>query len=163
MTKSLTQADIQHYMGEALFEARAAEQIGEVPIGAVVVQNGKIIGRGHNIREHTQDATLHAEMIAIQEACMTVHSWRLEDAQLFVTLEPCPMCAGAIINSRIDRVYYGAPDPKAGAAGTLVNLLTDHRFNHQADVFSNVRAAESKALLQHFFQEIRRKRKNKKG
>lgn len=102
----------EYYMREALFEADRARIIGEVPIGCVIVWKGQIIGRGHNLREHSQDATLHAEILAIQEANAFLKSWRLEAAQLFVTLEPCPMCSGAIINSRIAEVYYGAADPK---------------------------------------------------
>ncbi|MFD0897540.1 tRNA adenosine(34) deaminase TadA [Loigolactobacillus binensis] len=152
-------AEKERYMREALFEAQSAAQIGEVPIGAVIVQAGKIIGRGHNLREHTQDATMHAEILAIQEACLNVKSWRLEDAAIFVTLEPCPMCSGAIINSRIAAVYYGAADPKAGTVGTLMNLVTDQRFNHQADVEAGVLATEAQTQLQTFFRSIRAQRK----
>lgn len=162
MDKELTAAQIKYYMHQALFEARNAAAIGEVPIGAIVVCHGQIIGRGHNLREHGQDATLHAEMLAITEACATKHSWRLPDAQLFVTLEPCPMCSGAIINSRIAEVYYGAPDPKAGTAGTLTNLLTDTRFNHQAKVVSGICKDEAAQLLHDFFRAIRKQRKHKK-
>lgn len=162
MEKELTSAQIKYYMQQALFEAQNAEVIGEVPIGAIVVCHGKIIGRGHNLREHGQDATLHAEMLAITEACETQHSWRLPDAQLFVTLEPCPMCSGAIINSRIAEVYYGAADPKAGTAGTLMNLLTDSRFNHQAKVVSGICEDEAAQLLHNFFKTIRKQRKLKK-
>lgn len=150
---------IEDYMGLALAEARDAAVIGEVPIGAVVVHAGQVIGRGHNLREHAQDSTLHAEIMAIQEACMTLHTWRLEDCDLFVTLEPCPMCAGAMINSRLRTCYFGAPDPKAGMAGTLGNLLTDARFNHQVQVVAGVRQDEAAALLQDFFRGIRAKRK----
>lgn len=162
MMSDLTPLQIDNYMQEALFEAQSAFAIGEVPIGAVVVCHGQIIGRGHNLREHGQDATLHAEMLAITEACEYMHSWRLPDAKLFVTLEPCPMCAGAIINSRIAEVYYGAPDPKAGTAGTLMNLLTDQRFNHQAKVVSGIRQTEAAQLLHDFFKEIRKQRKQRK-
>ena len=157
-----TETEIHHFMQAAINEANQARLIGEVPIGAVVVQAGQIIGRGHNIREHAQDATLHAEMIAIQEACMVTKSWRLEETAIFVTLEPCPMCAGAIINSRIPNVYFGASDPKAGVTGTLMNLLTDQRFNHQAKVVGGLCEAECAALLQNFFREIRAKRRKKK-
>ncbi|CAM2923187.1 tRNA adenosine(34) deaminase TadA [Dellaglioa algida] len=162
MPEKLTEEQKEFFMREALYEARNAKIIGEVPIGCVVVQNGEIIGRGHNIREHIQDATLHAEILAIQEACAAVHSWRLVDAQLFVTLEPCPMCSGAIINSRIPEVYFGAFDPKAGTVGSIGNLLTDERFNHQAKVESGLLLDEAKDLLQSFFREVRRKRKEKK-
>ncbi|WP_461225748.1 tRNA adenosine(34) deaminase TadA [Lacticaseibacillus suihuaensis] len=155
----MEKADIEHYMGLALEEARWAGLVGEVPIGAVIVHDGVVVGRGHNLREHSQDSTLHAEVLAIQEACATLKSWRLEDCDLFVTLEPCPMCAGAMINSRVRCCYYGAADPKAGVAGTLMNLLTDSRFNHQVQVVPGVREGEAAALLQDFFRAIRAKRK----
>ena len=103
----------RHYMEEALFEADQAGLIGEVPIGAVIVHDGKIVGRGHNLREHANDATLHAEVRAIEEACATLKSWRLEDCQLYVSIEPCLMCSGAIINARIPEVFYGARDPRS--------------------------------------------------
>lgn len=155
----LKQTEIDYWMGQALQEARFAQQIGEVPIGAVVVQNGRIIGRGHNLREHAQDGTLHAEVLALQEAYMVTGSWRLEDCDLFVTLEPCPMCAGAMINSRVRTCYFGAMDPKAGVAGSLMNLLEDSRFNHQVQVVSGVREAECGAILQRFFRAIRKRKK----
>lgn len=147
------------FMQEALYEAQKAAAIGEVPIGCVVVRDGRVIGRGHNLREHSEDATMHAEIMAIQEANAALDSWRLVDCDLFVTLEPCPMCCGAIINSRIRGVYYGAPDKKAGAAGTLMNLLTDSRFNHQAEVYPGVLQEQCAARLTQFFQEIRRKQR----
>ncbi|KRM71503.1 nucleoside deaminase [Lacticaseibacillus brantae DSM 23927] len=160
---ALSDTDIAFYMRLALDEARDAMAIGEVPIGAVIVKDGQVVGRGHNLREHSQNSLLHAEVLAIEEACATLGSWRLEDADLFVTLEPCPMCAGAMINSRLRTCYYGAPDPKAGVAGSLGNLLTDTRFNHQVDVVAGVSEAESAALLQSFFKAIRARRKaNKK-
>ena len=151
----------EYYMREALFEADRARIIGEVPIGCVIVWKGQIIGRGHNLREHSQDATLHAEILAIQEANAFLKSWRLEAAQLFVTLEPCPMCSGAIINSRIAEVYYGAADPKAGTVGSLMNLLQDSRFNHQAKVTAGVLQAECADRLKTFFRDIRRRRRKK--
>ncbi|WP_054776808.1 nucleoside deaminase [Lacticaseibacillus saniviri] len=156
---ALPQIEIDYYMGLALEEARDAMAIGEVPIGAVIVKDGEIIGRGHNLREHSQNSLLHAEVLAIEEACATVDSWRLEGADIFVTLEPCPMCAGAIINSRIRSCYYGAADPKAGVAGSLLNLLTDTRFNHQVDVISGVQADKSAKLLKTFFWQYSQKRK----
>lgn len=113
----------EKWMRLAIEEAQKAQQLAEVPIGAIVVLNDEIIGRGYNLRETTQDATTHAEMIAIREACQNVGSWRLEEAQLYVTLEPCPMCSGAMILSRVKEVYFGAYDPKGGTAGTLMNLL----------------------------------------
>lgn len=149
----------EHFMKEAIAEAEKARAIGEVPIGAVVVLDGKIIGRGHNERETTHDATTHAEMAAIREANKHLSNWRLEDAELFVTLEPCPMCSGAIILSRIKKVYYGAADLKGGTAGTLMNLLQDARFNHQAEVEKGLLHDECQALLQTFFKELRLKRK----
>lgn len=159
---ALSEFEKYHFMREALYEAKKAQNIGEIPIGCVVVLDGKIIGRSHNLREHSEDATMHAEMIAIQEANMTVHSWRLEKAQLFVTLEPCPMCCGAIINARIPEVYYGASDPKAGCAGTLMNLLTDSRFNHQAKVESGIMQQACSKILVDFFRYIRKLQKKRK-
>ncbi|KRM06602.1 MAG: tRNA adenosine(34) deaminase TadA [Liquorilactobacillus ghanensis] len=153
--------DQEYYMREALFEADQAAAIGEVPIGCVIVWQNKIIGRGHNLREHSQDATLHAEILAIQEANAYLKSWRLEGAQLFVTLEPCPMCSGAIINSRIAEVYYGAPDPKAGTAGTLLNLLEDSRFNHQAQVTAGILQTDCAFRLKSFFRKIRQQQRKK--
>lgn len=157
-----TADEIMHFMKEAEREARKAQLIGEVPIGAVVVHDGRIIGRGHNLREHSQNGTHHAEMMAIQEACLVMHSWRLENCDLYVTLEPCPMCAGAMINSRVRCCYWGAADPKAGAAGTLVDLLTDTRFNHQVGSFGGVDEAVCAQMLQDFFRGIRAKRKAEK-
>lgn len=149
----------QHYMRLAIAEARQAEVLDEVPIGAVVVRDGKVIGRGHNMREKFQDVTYHAEMLAIMEACTTLHSWRLEDCDLYVTLEPCIMCSGAIINARIKNVYYGAKDPKAGAVDSLYHLLNDSRLNHQVNVYSGIMGDECSQMLKHFFRDIRKKRK----
>lgn len=162
---TLTQEDKIKFMEEALIEAEKARALEEVPIGAVVVYQGEIIGRGHNLRETSQDATTHAEMAAIQDACQTLTNWRLENCQLFVTLEPCPMCAGALILSRIAEVYYGATDPKAGVAGTLMNLLEDQRFNHQAYVESGILEERCGAVLTDFFRELRdqKKRLKKEG
>jgi len=143
------------YMKMALAEARKAYQRAEVPIGAVVVCNDQIVGRGFNLREQTQDPTSHAEMIALREAAANEASWRLEDCQLYVTLEPCPMCAGAILQSRIKRLVYGASDPKAGAVRSLYQLLDDDRFNHQVEVEAGVIEEESAQLLKDFFRELR--------
>jgi tRNA(adenine34) deaminase len=154
-----TADQIMQFMKEAEREARKAQMVGEVPIGAVVVYEGRIIGRGHNLREHSQNGTHHAEMMAIQEACLVQHSWRLENCDLYVTLEPCPMCAGAMINSRVRCCYWGASDPKAGAAGTLLNLLTDTRFNHQVATFGGIDEAVCAQMLQDFFRKIRAERK----
>ncbi|MFV9511862.1 tRNA adenosine(34) deaminase TadA [Tepidibacillus sp. LV47] len=147
--------EIEKYMQEALLEAKKAEALGEVPIGAVIVKDGKIIARGHNLRETKKDPTAHAEMIAIQQASQVLGGWRLHRCTLYVTLEPCQMCAGAIIQARIDHVVYGAKDPKAGCAGTLCNLLEDPRFNHQATVTSGVLEEEASLLLKKFFRNLR--------
>ncbi|WP_088810157.1 MULTISPECIES: tRNA adenosine(34) deaminase TadA [Listeria] len=154
--------DKNGFMHEAINEAKKAGAIGEVPIGAVVVLDGKIIGRGHNLRESSQNAVTHAEMMAIQDACHNQKSWRLAGAELFVTLEPCPMCSGAILLSRIAKVYYGAKDPKAGTAGTLMNLLQDERFNHVCEVESGLLEEETGALLTDFFRELRKRKKTEK-
>lgn len=150
------------YMKLAIAEAKKAEAIGEVPIGAVIVLDGKVIGSGYNVRETTQKAGTHAELLAIEQANEHVGSWRLEDCTLYVTLEPCPMCAGAIVQSRIPRVVYGAQDPKAGCVGTLMNLLQEERFNHQAEVTSGVLEEECGALLTNFFSNLRKRKKEKK-
>jgi len=149
----------EQYMREAIKEAEKAAAIGEVPIGAVIVWKGEIIGRGHNEREATNDATTHAEMTAIRQANAYKQNWRLEEAELYVTLEPCPMCCGAILLSRIKKVYYGAADLKGGTAGTLMNLLQDERFNHQSEVERGVLEDECRALLQNFFRALRKERK----
>ena len=159
---SLTRAEKEQFMKMAILEAKKAEELMEVPIGAVIVLEGKIIGKGHNLREKEQDATAHAEMIAIREACRGIDNWRLEQAQLFVTLEPCPMCSGAMLLSRIEEVYYGASDPKGGTAGTLMNLLTDQRFNHIAYVESGILEQECGQLLSKFFKKLREEKKKKK-
>jgi tRNA(adenine34) deaminase len=146
------------YMAMALDEARSAEAAGEVPIGAVVVCDGAVVSRAHNLRETLADPTAHAEMIAIREAAERLGRWRLSECTLYVTLEPCPMCAGALHASRIDRLVYGAPDPKAGAVGTLYDLSCDERLNHRFEVTSGVFEAESASLLKSFFADLRRKR-----
>nr|WP_126813586.1 tRNA adenosine(34) deaminase TadA [Vagococcus acidifermentans] len=158
----LSDKEKEYFMQEALKEADKALEKGEVPIGAVVVLNGEIIGRGHNLRESTQDATTHAEILAIQNANKQTASWRLEDAQLFVTLEPCPMCSGAILLSRIAEVFYGAADPKAGTAGTFMNLLQDSRFNHMAYVEKGILEEQCREKISSFFKELRNKRKRNK-
>jgi len=151
-------------MNEALNEALKAKNIDEVPIGAVVVKNGEIIGRGHNLREKSQNATKHAEMIAIQNANKHLNNWRLEECEMFVTLEPCVMCSGAIQLSRLKKIYFGPTDSKSGAAGTLMNLLQDNRFNHQVEIESGVLEEECRDILTSFFKELRRrKRTNKLG
>ncbi|GIP61368.1 tRNA adenosine(34) deaminase TadA [Paenibacillus sp. FSL W8-0186] len=147
----------EHWMQEAIKEARKAEAIGEVPIGAVIVLGDEIVGRGHNLRESIRDGTAHAEMIAIREASQTLDAWRLLHCRLYVTLEPCPMCSGAIVQCRIPHVIYGAADPKAGCAGTLMNLLQEPRFNHRTEVTSGILREECASLLTEFFRRLRRK------
>ncbi|KOS31266.1 adenosine deaminase [Bacillus anthracis] len=148
-----------YFMQLATEEAKKAEAIQEVPIGAVIVLNGEVISAAHNLRETEQRSIAHAELLAIDEACKKLGTWRLEDATLYVTLEPCPMCAGGIVLSRVKRVVYGAGDPKGGCAGTLMNLLTDERFNHQCEVVAGVLEEECGTLLTNFFRELRKKRK----
>lgn len=150
------------YMQLAIEEAKKAAELGEVPIGAIIVQDDQVIARAHNLRESTQNATTHAELSAIQIACATMGSWRLEETTLYVTLEPCPMCAGAILQSRIPRVVYGARDPKGGCVHSLYELLNDERFNHEADVTEGVLAEECGALLTNFFRALREKKKEAK-
>lgn len=149
----------EKWMSEAILEARKAEALGEVPIGAVIVKDGTVIGRGHNLRETGRDPTLHAEMIAIREASERLGAWRLLGCTLYVTLEPCPMCAGAIVQARVPTVVYGAPDPKAGCAGTLMNLLQEERFNHRTEVVADVLQAECGELLSGFFRSLRERGK----
>ncbi len=148
-----------YWMKEALKLAEKARVMGEVPIGAVIIKEESIVGYGYNQRETKQQAGSHAEMTAIEQACRTLGNWRLENCTLYVTLEPCPMCAGAIVQSRIVRVVYGAADEKAGCAGTLMNLLNEPRFNHQAVVESGVMEKECGAALSSFFLELRQKKK----
>ena len=145
------------YMKEALKEARIAEELGEVPIGAVIVKNDQIIARGHNMRETSKDPTAHAEIIAIREASNRLGGWRLTGCTLYVTLEPCQMCSGAIIQSRIEQVVFGARDPKAGCAVSLCNLLQDKRFNHEAKIIEGISSEESSYMLKKFFQNLREK------
>ncbi|AIF41959.1 MULTISPECIES: tRNA adenosine(34) deaminase TadA [Virgibacillus] len=147
------------FMLKAIEEAKKAHKINEVPIGAVIVFKNEIIATGHNVRESSQTTLSHAELIAIEQANQTIGSWRLEDCTLFVTLEPCPMCAGAIVQSRIKRVVYGAADPKAGCAGSLMNLLQDTRFNHQVELTSGVMEKECSMLLKDFFKQLRNRKK----
>jgi len=142
-------------MQAALAEAQAAWDIGEVPVGAVVVRDGRVIGRGHNQREQLADPTAHAEMLAITAAATEVGDWRLTGCTLYVTLEPCPMCAGAIVLARLDRVVYGTDDPAFGACGSLYSITTDKRTNHQVDLVSGVLADGCSEILRAFFRERR--------
>ncbi|MFH1010764.1 MAG: tRNA adenosine(34) deaminase TadA [bacterium] len=145
----------ERWMREALAEADKAEAVGEVPIGCVVVHSASIIGRGHNQTETLQDPTAHAEMIAISAAAASLGSRRLEDCALYVTLEPCVMCAGAIVLARIPLVVFGAMDPKAGASGSLFRILEDERLNHRCQVISGVMADEASQRLSNFFKKLR--------
>jgi tRNA(adenine34) deaminase len=145
------------WMMEALAEAGRAAEIGEVPIGAVVVRDGEVIGRGHNRREIDGDPLAHAEILAIREAAGRTAGWRLTGCTMYVTLEPCAMCAGALVNSRVERLVYGAPDPKAGYCGTLGDLVRDPRLNHRLEVTAGVLESESAALLRGFFASLRRR------
>jgi tRNA(adenine34) deaminase len=147
--------DLDTAMGIALEEAAAAATHGDVPIGAVALVDGEVVARRHNERELTGDPTAHAEVLCLRDAATTLGAWRLAGVTLVVTLEPCPMCAGALWAARIDRVVYGAADPKAGATGSLYNLCADPRLNHEVRVTHGIRAAESTALLQGFFAERR--------
>jgi len=150
----------EQWMLAAIAEARKAEALGEVPIGAVIVKDGQIIGSGHNLRETGKDPTAHAELVAIREACNHLDAWRLLDCTLYVTLEPCPMCAGAIVQSRVKRVVYGAPDPKAGCGGTLMNLLQEPRFNHETELSSGILQLECADLLKQFFRHLRQSKRS---
>ena len=143
-------------MAEALAEARRAAAEGEVPIGAVLVIEGRIAGRGRNARERLRDPTGHAEILALQEAARTLGRWRLTGSTMYATLEPCPMCAGALVNARVDRLVYGVADPKAGAVDTLFDILRDARLNHRVAVTSGVLAEECGAMLREFFRERRK-------
>ncbi len=149
--------DDEHYMGLALAEARKAYAAGEVPIGAVLVLDGEVIAAAHNMREAWHDATAHAEIIVIREACRKLGRWRLTGTTLYVTIEPCPMCAGALVMSRIDRLVYGSPDYKAGAVESIFNVVQNGALNHRAEVFAGVRGDECAALMREFFKERRSK------
>jgi tRNA(adenine34) deaminase len=148
----------EYFMEKALEQAEAAKKIGEAPIGCVITQNEKIIATGHNRREIDQNALAHAEITAIKTACGKIGFWRLTDCDLYVTLEPCPMCAGAIINARIRRVIFGASDPKSGAFGSVINL-NDYPFNHKPEIIGGVFEKKSGAMLSAFFSDLRKKQK----
>ena len=145
----------EEYMSAALSEAVMGATIGEVPVGAVIVKDGEIIAAAHNMRENGGGAAAHAEMLVINEACEAIGSWRLSGCELYVTLEPCPMCAGAIINSRLDRVVFGAKDPRMGAMGSVIDL-NNYPLGHKVKVESGVLAEESLGLLSEFFKEKRK-------
>ena len=143
-------------MKEALKEAKKAYKKLEVPVGAVIVKNGEIIAKGHNLKETKCDTTKHAEIIAIQRASKKLNAWRLEDCEMYVTLEPCTMCAGAIINSRIKKVYIGTEDLKTGACGSILNLFTDYKFNHKVEYEKGIMQKECEKILKDFFKDLRK-------
>ncbi len=145
------------FMEQALFEAKKALKIDEVPIGAVIVYEGEIIGRGFNQRETLNDPTAHAEIIAIRQAAQNLGTWRLTNADIYVTLEPCVMCAGAIVNARIHSLIYGAGDPKAGAVSSLMNVVQDKRLNHQVEVIEGIHENACSRLLKDFFSDVRKR------
>ena len=146
----------EYYMRKAMALARKGEELGEVPIGCVIVHDGKIIGRGYNRRKTDKSTLSHAELIAIKKADKVIGDWRLEECTLYVTLEPCPMCAGAIVQARMDRLVIGAMSPKAGCAGSLLNLMHVQEFNHQVEVDTGVLGEECSQMLQRFFKELRK-------
>lgn len=145
----------EEFMMEALKEAKKAYNKLEVPVGAVIVKDGEIISRAHNIKETKKDTTKHAEILAIQRASKKLNSWRLNDCEMYVTLEPCPMCAGAIIQSRIKKIYIGAMDEKTGACGSVLNLIEDYKFNHKVEIEKGLLKAESEKILKDFFKYLR--------
>lgn len=149
----------EKFMKEAIKEAQKAYKKLEVPVGAVIVKNGEIIARAHNLKETKFDTTKHAEILAIQKASKKLNSWRLLDCEMYITLEPCSMCAGAIINSRIKKIYIGAMDEKTGAAGSKLNLLKDYTFNHNVEIETNVMHNECEKILKDFFKELRKMKK----
>lgn len=146
----------EFWMQQALDEAQKAAELGEVPVGALIIRENEVISKASNRRESDQNPLAHAEVLAIEAAAKKLGSWRLSDCTLYVTLEPCPMCAGSIVNSRIPKVVYGAKDPKAGAVDSLFNLLNDDRLNHSCEVVSGVLAEESSLMLKTFFKNLRK-------
>ena len=158
---SIVQGEREHqqYMREALAEAQIAYERGEIPVGAIAVHRGHIIGRGHNRREELADPSAHAEMIALREAAHVLGGWRLSGVTLYCTMEPCPMCAGAMVLARLPRLVYGVEDPKSGAAGSVFDIVRSPRLNHQVEVTKGVLAEESRDLLDLFFSDLRRRAK----
>ena len=156
---SINPARDEFFMRQAMSEAEAAAALGEVPVGAVLVRDGVIIGRGHNLRETSNDPTTHAEMLAIRQGAEHIGHWRLLDTTLYVTLEPCVMCMGAIILARIPRLVYGCRDPRVGAAGSIYDFSRDERFNHRVEVTEGVLRDECSAQLSTFFQALRARKR----
>ena len=153
----------EKFMKEALKEAIKASKKLEIPVGAVIVKDNKVIARAHNVKETKKDTTKHAEIIAIQKASQKLDTWRLIDCEMYVTLEPCSMCAGAIINSRIKKIYIGTMDEKTGACGSVLNLLEDYTFNHKVELETGILKEECKKTLQDFFKKLREMKKNGKN
>ncbi len=149
--------DDDYFMSEALKEARKAFELDEVPIGAVIVHNNEIIARGYNRRNTDKNPLMHAEIIAINDAAKVIGDWRIEDCTIYVTVEPCPMCSGAIVQARIPNVVYGAPNPKAGCGGSVINLLQMEKLNHRCSVKSGVLEDECRAIMKEFFSRFRKK------
>ena len=152
----------EYYMKEALKEAQKAYDKLEIPVGAVIVKDGKIIARAYNQKETKTDTTKHAEILVIQKASKKIEAWRLIDCEMYVTLEPCSMCAGAIINSRIKKVYIGAMDEKTGAVGSVFNLFEDYKFNHKVESETGILKEECENILKNFFKELRKMKKRRK-
>ena len=148
----------ENYMEQALKQAKKAYEKGEIPVGAIIVKNHKIIARAYNEKEYKLDTTKHAEILAIQKASKKLQAWRLTDCDMYVTLEPCSMCAGAIIQSRIRKLYIGTMDAKTGACGSVLNLLKDYPFNHQVEVETGMLQLECEQILKQFFKELREKK-----
>ena len=152
----------EEFMQEALKEARKAYKKLEIPVGAVIVRDGEIIAKAHNIKEEKKDTTKHAEILAIQRASKKLGTWRLNDCEMYVTLEPCSMCAGAIIQARLKKIYIGTMDEKTGACGSVLNLLEDYKFNHTVEVERGILKQECEAMLKEFFIDLRQYKKNLK-
>ena len=153
--------ETEKYMKEALKQAQKAYSKEEIPVGAIIVKDNKIIARAHNLKETKFDTTKHAEILAIQKASRKLNSWRLLDCEMYVTLEPCSMCAGALINSRIKKVYIGTNDEKTGSVGSVFNLLEDYTFNHKVEFESGILKEECENMLKDFFKKLRKIKKNK--
>ena len=152
----------EKFMKIALKEAKKAYDKLEIPVGAIIVKDGKVIAKAHNLKETKLDTTKHAEILAIQKASKKLESWRLLDCEMYVTLEPCSMCAGAIINARISKLYIGALDEKTGAAGSVLNLFEDYTFNHKVQVEKNIMKSECENILKNFFKMLRKQKKEQK-
>lgn len=152
----------EKFMKIALNEAKKAYNKGEIPVGAVIVKDDKVIAKAHNLKELKKDTTKHAEILVIQKASKKLDSWRLEDCEMYITLEPCSMCAGAIIQARIKKIYIGTMDYKTGACGSVLNLLGDYKFNHIVETEKGVLADECESIIKEFFKELRQSKKNNK-